>query len=337
MPSCGDAVRAVLACYPAAHPAGRVEPLGNAGGFSGARFWRVESAGGTLCLRGWPPEHPTPQGLCQIHAVLLHVARAGLRIVPAPLPTGSGSSYVEWGGRLWELAPWMPGEANYRRAPTPAKLRSAMRSLAVFHTLAAEFPDADREPAPASGILERRELLARWTRGGVEQLRRAVRAAAGGPLDERAQRLLLLFPRLAAQVADQLERASQHAVAQQPCIRDIWHNHVLFTGEEVSGLVDFGALRRDHVAADIARLLGSLVGDDERQRQIGLQAYEEVRTLDMAERQLIDAYDASSVLLSGMNWLRWVYLEKRHFESPAAVLARVDENLARVERAVQRR
>ena len=38
-------------------PGDRLEPLGNAGGFSGARFWRLERPHRPLCLRRWPREH----------------------------------------------------------------------------------------------------------------------------------------------------------------------------------------------------------------------------------------------------------------------------------------
>ena len=59
----------------------------------------------------------------------------------------------------------------------------------------------------------------------------------------------------------------------QPCLCDIWHDHVLFEGDAVTGLIDYGSVRMDHVAADLARLLGSLVGDDRGQWEWGLAAY----------------------------------------------------------------
>src|SRR5262249_54862628 len=53
-----------------------------------------------------------------------------------------------------------------------------------------------------------------------------------------------------------------HTVETQPCLCDIWHDHVLFSDETVTGVIDFGGVKLDHVTVDLARLLGSLIGDD---------------------------------------------------------------------------
>ena len=124
--------------------------------------------------------------------------------------------------------------------------------------------------------------------------------------------------------------ASSRQVPLQPCIRDIWHDHVLFQGEEVSGLIDFGALRIENVATDVARLLGSLVGNDKRGWQRGLDAYAEVRPLSSDELQLAEAFDLSGTLLGGINWVQWIYLEERQFEDRGAVLGRLGEHVARL-------
>jgi len=50
---------------------------------------------------------------------------------------------------------------------------------------------------------------------------------------------------------------------------------------------------------------------------------------------LVTAFDRSGVLLGGLQWLEWIYLEGRKFENRTSVLARVDEFLARLERLAQ--
>ena len=87
----------------------------------------------------------------------------------------------------------------------------------------------------------------------------------------------------------------------------------------------------DCVAADVARLLGSLAGNDPLQWEDGLWAYCQVRPLTAGELKLVEAFDRSTVLLAGLNWLNWVYREGRLFEDQAKLLARVDEILTRLE------
>jgi Ser/Thr protein kinase RdoA (MazF antagonist) len=117
----------------------------------------------------------------------------------------------------------------------------------------------------------------------------------------------------------------------QPAIRDVHHDHVLFTGEEVSGIVDFGSLRIDTPLADIARLVGSLVGDDQEARTSALDAYARLRPLTVQDRQLIELLDESGLVLSGLNWLTWLYIDHCDLGPIEPIVRRLDEILARLE------
>jgi Ser/Thr protein kinase RdoA (MazF antagonist) len=98
----------------------------------------------------------------------------------------------------------------------------------------------------------------------------------------------------------------------------------------VTGLVDFGSMRPDNVATDIARLLGSMAVDNRDDWQLGLLAYQGVRRLGEKELALVETFDRTAVLMSGLQWLEWICLEQRDFLNRAAVLARVDESLGRL-------
>src|SRR5690242_7741031 len=111
-------LRQVLAAYPSDCQPKTVQNLGAGGGFSGARLWRLETSRGPLCLRRWPEEHPSREGLEFIQAVLRHVTSEGFALVLGPLDTQQGAGYVEHDRHLWELTRWMPGEANYRQVPS---------------------------------------------------------------------------------------------------------------------------------------------------------------------------------------------------------------------------
>ena len=88
-----------------------------------------------------------------------------------------------------------------------------------------------------------------------------------------------------------------------PCLRDVWHDHLLFTGEDLTGIIDASASRTENVASDLSRLLGSLLGDDFRRWETALDAYSSVREISVAERRLITVLDHSGVVLSAAHWL----------------------------------
>jgi len=311
-----------------------MESLGAAGGFSGARFWRLETARGPYCLRRWPESQPDQQRLEFIHSVLWYVHQEEFDLVPVPVETIGQQSYVWGAGHLWELAPWMPGTADYLADPQPQRLRAALLALARFHRASQTFPVAEQQPAVSPGIVARRRRLQTLMRGDLESLRRSILPGQLPALEPRADRLFTLFPHVAPRVARLLDRAANEKVSLQPCLRDIWSDHVLFEGTRVTGIIDFGALRADNVSTDVARLLGSLAGDDLSAWQQGLTAYASIRPIAAAERVLIEAFDQSTVLLAGINWIDWIYRQRLTFENSAAIPERLDTFLVRLEKLV---
>lgn len=329
-------LRAVLSQYPpSCRPRGTIEYLGGAGGYSGAQFWRFAALEGPLLLRQWPIEHPTIERLQFIQAVLWHVHQEGFHLVPLPLETVRHAGFVLHAGHLWELAPWMPGSADFHANPTPRRLRSAMQTLAGFHQAAASFPLPDSLRAESPGLRQRWQQLEELRSGGLAELERRIDPIRWPDLAERATRLLRLVPAAMPRVAQQVRQALDQRAPLTPCLRDIWHDHVLFEGDHVSALVDFGALRAENVAGDVARLLGSLVADDAASWQAGLADYEAIRPLSAVERQWVKVFDASSVLLSGLNWLQWVFVEGRQFENRDPILARLDTQIERLTHFLQ--
>ncbi len=285
-------------------------------------------------MRRWPRETPSTDGIQYIHAVLGRAQKDGFTLCPYPLRTRDGSTFVIHDGRFWELSPWMPGTADYHRNPSAARLCDAMTALARFHQAVAGFPHTAARGIPAYGpspaIRERCDRLQKLLSGGIDELAGSVRPGVWPELLPRAESIVSAFRRLAPATRALLNRAGAESVPLQPCIRDVWHDHVLFEGDRVSGLIDFGSMATDSVAGDVARLLGSLVGDDHEGWRTGLDAYQAVRPLSEPERLLVRAFDRSTVLLSGLNWIDWLYRQRRVFENRAGVLSRVDEIVARL-------
>jgi homoserine kinase type II len=319
-------IQSILAAYPAdCHPT-QIEPLGSAGGMSGAQFWRLATPRGALVLRRWPAEFPPPDRLQFIHAVIRHAASRACDFLPVPVTTRGGESFVELGGHLWELAPWMPGKADYCDQPSAEKLRAAMRGLARFHNAVMDYRFERLEwlnsvPAPVRHMLRLREL----TPKRIRELSDSISDRKWPELAPLARTFIGNLPSTIPRDIAQLDPFEHIALSMQPCLRDVWHDHVLFTGNEVSGIIDFGAVDIDTPTTDIARLLGSLsVSNLDRVKvwNDGLAAYKSVRPLSDDEVRAIYALESSSRILAGCNWIRWIYKEGRQFEDHEHVLNR---------------
>jgi homoserine kinase type II len=350
------ALQQVLEHYPGEWRGARLEFLQSAGGFSGALFWKITLGDRAYCLRRWPPEHPAPQRLAFIHAVLQHVRQQGFRLAISPLPqevTGNRRQAIELAGRgarpspaplapqtivaahghLWELTPWVRGAADFALHPSPARLESALRALAGFHLAAASFPGI--RPGEPRSVRDRIDRIEKLQSGGLARLGRSLDAAAWPELARLGRRLCALFPLAAPPIYRALQGAAR-SLPRQPCIRDIWHDHVYFEGDQVSGMIDFGAMDVDHVATDVARLLGSLAADDRLLWSAGLAAYEQLRPLNPLERQLVTTLDAGFVLLAGLNWLEWVFCQGRKFTGQeSTIVARVEQIVTRLEKRLE--
>ena len=100
----------------------------------------------------------------------------------------------------------------------------------------------------------------------------------------------------------------------------------------MTGLVDFGAMAIETVAADLARLLGEWIGPDRLDRAEALAAYASIRPLDAVELALIDVFEDSAALLGAGHWIRWHFLEARTFDDPSAVALGIARGLERLAR-----
>jgi Ser/Thr protein kinase RdoA (MazF antagonist) len=310
----GALAREVLAAYPSPLR-GRLEPLGNRGGFSGARLWRLHTPGGLFCLRAAAPAE-APAHVAGRHRLMTLACRAGLGFVPVVLTTPRAETVVQAGGRCWELMQWLPGRADYRAAPSPARLRAAAQALAAVHRVWEPLGGEVVSPCPA--VASRLEAVA------APRPRRPDGDPLLARLDAAVARWLPRVPEMLGEAAGPCR--------VQPCLRDVWHDHLLYEGERLTGLVDYASVAPDAVATDLARLLGSLVEDDSDGWRLGLEAYREVRGLSPGEERLARLLDRTGVLVGLANWLSWLTDPGRTFEDRSHARRRVEDLLGRVER-----
>ena len=226
----------------------QVTPLGNAGGFSGAEFWQVNAGADPYILRRWPAQHPSLQQLHQIHRVLWHARVNDLDVVAYPIKTRTDETVVVSDGHLWELSEKKPGRADFLEHPSDERLRDALKLLARFHQSAAQV-NMDLGP---SQTLQARVQFFRQVPQKIQSLRNAVGRPLTATLNMLRQCLFQTWDRGLSKQLPQLVEEMMSVETQvfplQPVIRDVWHDHLLFSGERVTGLVDFGAMQMDTIA-----------------------------------------------------------------------------------------
>jgi Ser/Thr protein kinase RdoA (MazF antagonist) len=323
----------VLAGYPAACRLTNVLPLGNRGGFSGARLWQLESDLGPLCLRCWPAQEDLPQRLPFIHRAMQSAAAAGLDFVPRLIPAHDGRTAVECDGRLWEITTWRPGAADFRTNPTRSRLEAACRALALLHAAW----DRERFPAMSCPAVERRLVRLYREQGylhaGWHVPPRPLLADPAQAVARRAEQMLRCW---LERVASWLAPWRGRPMPVQVCLTDVWHDHLLFERDRLTGLVDYGGVQADAPAVDLARMLGSLIEDDGPAWQAGLAAYRSIRRLGEEEESLARVLDRSGVVLALGTWLHWLYRERWPLESRVLAVQRLELLVRRVERWEQR-
>ena len=282
-----------------------------AAGFSGAVIRQMTCQDGRYCLRGWPRNSLPIERIAGLHRLLDWISRRGVRQVAVPIRDGEGVTLVEHHGRFWQIEPWMPGSADFSSNPSVSRLRSAMACLAAWHNASRSFAphqseakwfyQASNTPSPA--VHERIQRLREWKTRGLRADSTLI--PGNSPVDYRAvaTHTIDLAAQAAHRVSADLESASRIPLSLQPCLRDIWHDHVLFTGDEVTGLIDASACRSENIATDLARLLGSFAGDDGKLWETAIGNYHAHRPLSDNERLLVRVLDDSGTLLSALAWI----------------------------------
>ncbi|MBX3437286.1 MAG: phosphotransferase [Planctomycetaceae bacterium] len=300
-----------------------IERPSHAAGFSGAVVLRVtgieepnrmapSSPFGGWCLREWPRAGLPQLRLIELHRWIAFLAQEGIDVVPVPRSDLCGNSLVTHDGRLWQLEPWMPGVADFHQAPSHVRLQAAMQLLARLHRVAERYRPTEAGRAwfsalqmgPSPAVEQRLGIVREWTNDRLETASRQMQQDADPVFKVVAGDVIDRFRAARDAIARDLHRLSASPVPLHVCLRDIWHDHLLFTRDEVTGLIDLGAARTENVAADLSRLLGSLIGPWGERWAAALEVYTRLRPLSETEWRLVQALHVSGTHLSGMAWIQ---------------------------------
>ncbi len=233
--------------------------LGNAGGFSGARLWKLESPFKPLCLKAWPAKYSLDH-LIRVHRWMRSARASGLAFVPEIQVATDGSSVQEVGGHCWDLIEWMPGRANFRERPSADRIAAACVALAKLHE---GWCQIEIQLGPCPAIHRRLKALKDWDTLLASGWAPKFEFGESNDIGSLAKNAWVQLPTMLGKIPRLLEPYAGQKFILHPCICDIWHDHILFEEDSVSGIIDYGSMRIDSPAADLARLLGSLAGNDE--------------------------------------------------------------------------
>ncbi len=231
-------------------------------------------------------------------------------------------------GQFWEVVPWLPGTAPDRVPLSRGQVRAGFALLAAFHQTLARHATSGPSPNLQARCGELEGLLG----AGFDRLAAVLDRAGEDPLVAPVREWLERAARRAPALVPELRHASAAEVTLQPCLRDVRPEHLLFLKERVGGLVDFGAMGIDTVAADLARLSSEWLAEDRALGAEALASYAAIRPLDSVETALIGAFERSAALLGGGHWVRWHFVDGRRFEDATAVARGLAHGLERLAR-----
>ena len=190
----------------------------------------------------WPKTHPDRQRLNWIHTILRSVAEAGINFIPTPIVANSGESIVEHNGYFFELAPWLDGKATYESEPCHEKLDfcddwigqvPSGDSSIIDSIVSPSGPAKSEQPAPAVKSNFKKNCHKYDWPWRLNRIRGFASIAKLG------KTLCDNFELLSGLIERQLSHSMQLSVMVQPVIRDVWHDHMLFDENRLSGIVGF--------------------------------------------------------------------------------------------------
>ena len=291
----------------------RAEPV--SGGFSGARVWRVTTSEGSVialrCSAAADPE--LRQQRLAVCRWMRWAGEQGHEWAPRPLevecsPFDRHEFLVNQGEFVWQAEEWMSGEAVMSK-PSPGQLRAALETLGQLQRTGRDFVLRSgsmgglRLAVGRSPGLERRLQIVQSLGAGELEL---LLAAAQRHANEEFRNLAVACGHCLRERLGWLEGQLRQSVVGdfmlQPVLRDLWKPHVLFTGNVVTGVIDWNAAATDHVAFDYARLLCSWYGREAVDAANVNEILPEEWTV--RERQLWRLCCESVLLLSPVTWLR---------------------------------
>ncbi len=258
------------------------------------RHWRVENEGSVVVIRRYDINRTRP-AIAWEQSLIDHAASRSWPVAKA-LPALDGARVFEHEGRLWSVAPFLPGEfATY---DSPAQFNILGRLLGRLHRDLVSFPEEGQRP----------------DFGKLWELDAWVGPAGFGSFNELLRDFERQYPDLAQLVRRQryrnlreLSRLKYPDLTDLPIHGDFQRFNLLWHEGQLSGLLDFDQSRRDAHVADIAPLLMPHMPLELPLARALLDGYQAVRPLSDQEWDLLPALVRASLLW----WVAYVLVQWR--------------------------
>ena len=307
-----------------------VERKGSSGGYSGSEVWKICCGNKSFCLKSWPESFQDEERISWIHRVLLFAKANGCPEISSPILNKYSKTFCWHQNRFWELSEWALGISFENLVDEQPKWNSAINTTIRFHQATARFHFNFGESNNLKLVLNR---LRNW-KSEVALLTNNFKST-DLILEQQFSRFIEDSPKLSRNLLSQFQSLESLTFPIQPVVRDLRFEHFYFDADRVTALIDFGAMRIDSVACDLARLLGSMLDGDQAKIDFCLNQYANSRPLNENEIQLIFCLLYSSSMIGIANWLTWILVDGRNFESSSEVKSRISQLFDRFSRTVR--
>ncbi|MFK8112187.1 MAG: phosphotransferase enzyme family protein [Rubripirellula sp.] len=317
----------------ALHPLGVVSAKAVPQGLSGAQIFRCEMPSGVQAALKCAAPGTKRRRLEEVQRVVFFAKGMGCRLVPTIYRVGDRSVWAD-GQSIWELLEWMPG-VPLPAEPSSNRLEHVHRgaaAIADFHRSVRDL-GSQRVPPPAvAARLKRIEVL-------DQRLPNAIRDAMHVPaLAEASRTIQANWEGVRLKMIRSLGQYADQPTEIQYVLRDVHREHILFTDDNPTGLIDFDAVRMDTPITDLARWAGSLSWGETPESQdslweaamAGFFSHSPFKndSEQCSISQMARALAYATQWISLANWLVWIVLERREFPGGFATAAtRIEELL----------
>ena len=254
-------------------------------GLSDSVVYKVNSSDGVFALKSY--NLSALSSLQNAHALLDQTRKNKFVLFPLIIRNKENATVVYHDGFCWDLSSWIPGNIP---DCSIFNLIQCINKLARFH-IAISSEQSGLGVMPA---MESREV--------------EINSFSNSAINFSLIRFLPLFNLIELlkwikQEVGILMVSPNPSVKTQYCWGDARRENILFKGSEISGFIDYCAMRKDVKEVDVSRMISSFAGDDCLMWTNALNAYSETSEINYLVCRKLDIL---GTIVSLYRWLKWL-------------------------------